>query len=132
MKKYLIIVLFSLLSCSSDNKYEYKERLFKKYLFENFSEKKSNNDAVYVFIPKMACSGCVNAFISDFQTFKDTINCSLITVITSDTNTYNRLKKYSNILYDYKGNIDRINLELSSVTLFYTKNMKIINIENIY
>ncbi len=128
---YFLFLVIAILSCK-ENMIEKKENLFKNYLIENFSESIPQNKQLFILIPNVGCSGCIQSYISDFKTTLDTTKTEL-TIITSNENIYSALKNHPvKILFDKDEKLDNINLGLSSVTSFYTNNEKLEKIVYVY
>jgi len=131
MKKYIyIILLFFIFSCNINSKYEKKEIILNNYLKEVFDKSIQKEKTMYIIIPKISCKGCVYTFFSNINTITDTTNSEII-FITSSEDYYKKIKPISNnILFDKNEVIDKTNLNLSSITIFQTKEYRIINTIN--
>ena len=131
MKKYIyILLLFFIFSCNLNSKYEKKEIILNNYLKEVFDESIQKEKTMYILIPKISCKGCVYTFFNNINTITDTTKSEII-FITSSEDYYKKIKLFSNnILFDKNEIIDQINLDLSSITIFQTKEDRIIDIIN--
>ena len=105
-------------------------RLFNEYLQDNFNKKISNQKQYYFVIPKFVCYKCTQLMTKEIHKQLQ-VKKEHITIITSNPNAiYKKTCTDFNILIDQKGDLDYLDIKLSNITIFETKQEKIINIQH--
>lgn len=121
--------LFLFTSCKHAP-YKKTTKLFNAYLQDTFNKNIGNQKQYYFIIPKLVCYKCIQVMTKEMHTELRTKK-EHITIITSNSHAiYDKTKIDFNVLTDQKGDLDYLDIKLSNLTVFETKNGSIINIHH--
>jgi hypothetical protein len=125
MRFKIFVFLLLLLSCKNESK---ETIIFKKYLETTHHLEIPENSNIYIVFPKLACKGCVQDLIGNIADNLD--KNKTYTFIVSNTSIYfpANLSSIGKWHFDKKGDIDKINLGLSNLTIIKTNKGQVVSV----
>ena len=131
-----ISVLFSmfLFSCySAPPKQDKRTLIFSSYLKKEFSMEIPKDEHIYILIPELACKGCIiNKTQKEIEWLLKKQRNNNFTIISSNAPFIDYISKNNiNYLADNSGKLDRLNLDISNITVINTQNRAIKDLKSI-
>lgn len=134
MKSLLIltIVLFTF-GCHRTTERERNTGIFSAYIQKEFDAQIPDSLHYFILVPKLVCKGCATDELLELSTLTDESDRKQITYITSNPELFSpELRQKINLLFDGRGTLDRLNLEIANLTLVETKNRQVNFIKPFY
>ena len=120
---HLLIPIFLLATCTSCNtmNYSHDTKIFSKYLYSTFFEEIPLNQHYYFLITSNSCFPCVNTFMEIMIKQNSKYLANKVTVITTIPDfEKEKFKTVLKILYDDKGDLNYLDLNLYNLSVFET------------
>lgn len=124
----LFAVFFCVASCKTDI-YEEETKSLSEYLKANFNKKIGNKSHYYIISNSFVCKGCIASSLSTLDSLLFVKKKSITLIGSIEFSVMDKLEKKISVCRDKNKQIDYLNLGLSNLSIFCTKEQKVIDIK---